>query len=35
LKNEFNKLEKEGVITLVDNNDWGTPLVPVLKNNGK
>lgn len=30
----MNRLEKDGVIRLVDNNDWGTPLVPVLKRNG-
>jgi len=35
VEDELNRLEKEGVITLVDNNDWGTPLVPVLKNNGE
>jgi hypothetical protein len=35
VENELNRLEKEGVITLVDNNDWRTPLVPVLKNNGE
>lgn len=35
VEEELNRLEKEGVITLVDNNDWGTPLVPVLKNNGE
>jgi len=35
VKKELNRLEKDGVIKLVDNNDWGTQLVPVLKGNGK
>lgn len=32
---ELSRLEKEGVITKVDNANWGTTLVPVLKPNGK
>lgn len=31
---ELDRLEKMGVITLVKSNDWGTPLVPVLKEDG-
>ncbi|KAF0749837.1 Peptidase A2 domain-containing protein [Aphis craccivora] len=25
---------EHGVIQIIDNNEWGTPLVPVLKGNG-
>lgn len=32
---EFDTLEKLGVITRTDSSDWGTPVVPVLKPNGK
>ncbi|KAF2897997.1 hypothetical protein ILUMI_08178 [Ignelater luminosus] len=32
---ELKRLEELGVITLVDNTEWGTPLVPVIKKNGK
>ncbi|XP_028134201.2 uncharacterized protein K02A2.6-like [Diabrotica virgifera virgifera] len=32
---ELDRLEKEGVIELIDNSDWGTPLVFVQKSNGK
>lgn len=32
---EFDALEKLGVITRTDTSDWGTPVVPVLKPNGK
>lgn len=35
VEEELNRLEKYGVIRLVDNNNWETPLVPVLKENGK
>lgn len=31
---ELYRLEKMGVITLVESNDWSTPLVPVLKEDG-
>lgn len=30
---ELTKLEKQGVITKVENSRWGTPLVPVLRAN--
>lgn len=32
---ELDRLEREGVIEPVDNSDWATPLVPVLKGDGK
>ncbi|KAF2883189.1 hypothetical protein ILUMI_22989 [Ignelater luminosus] len=32
---ELDRLEAENIITKVENNDWGTPLVPVLKADGK
>lgn len=32
---EFDFLESLGVITLTNTSDWGTPVVPVLKPNGK
>lgn len=32
---ELNILEKCGVISLIQSSDWGTPVVPVLKPNGK
>ncbi|KAF2890216.1 hypothetical protein ILUMI_15957 [Ignelater luminosus] len=32
---ELDRLEAEDIITKVENNDWGTPLVPVLKADGK
>lgn len=31
---ELDILEQKGVISLVDHSDWGTPLVPVLKEDG-
>lgn len=31
---KLDELEKNGVITLMKNSEWGTPLVPVLKENG-
>lgn len=31
---ELDRLEAEGVISLVENAQWGTPLVPVVKPNG-
>ncbi|CAG9860879.1 unnamed protein product [Phyllotreta striolata] len=35
LDTELNELEKKGVIKLVDNSEWATPLVPVIKEDGK
>lgn len=35
VKLELDRLENTGVIEKVDNAQWGTPLVPVLKANGK
>lgn len=32
---ELDELEKRGVISLVENVEWGTPLVPVVKHDGK
>ena len=32
---EIDRLIKIGVIEKVSDNDWGTPLVPILKSNGK
>ncbi|KAF2898925.1 hypothetical protein ILUMI_07250 [Ignelater luminosus] len=32
---ELDRLEAEDIITKVENNNWGTPLVPVLKADGK
>lgn len=31
---ELKKLEADGVITKTENSNWGTPLVPVLRENG-
>lgn len=31
---QLDKLEKEGILTKVKHNEWGTPLVPVLKKGG-
>lgn len=35
VESELTRLEKEGVITKVETSQWGTPLVPVLKENNK
>lgn len=35
IKKELERLEKEGIITRVQDSVWGTPLVPVLKRNGQ
>ncbi|XP_055910393.1 uncharacterized protein K02A2.6-like [Eupeodes corollae] len=32
---EIERLVKEGVLLKIQNSEWGTPLVPVLKSNGK
>ena len=32
---EIDRLIKLGMLELVPNNEWGTPLVPILKSNGK
>lgn len=32
LEDELDRLEKEGAIVKVDNSEWGTPLLPVIKN---
>ncbi|XP_046405092.1 uncharacterized protein K02A2.6-like [Ischnura elegans] len=32
---ELDRLEKEGVISLVTNSEWGTPLVPVMQPDGR
>lgn len=32
VNNEIDQLVREGVLTLVENSDWGTPIVPILKN---
>ncbi|XP_046408774.1 uncharacterized protein LOC124173301 [Ischnura elegans] len=32
---ELGRLEKEGVISLVTNSEWGTPLVPVMQPDGR
>ncbi|VVC40573.1 Hypothetical protein CINCED_3A018480 [Cinara cedri] len=34
IEKELGRVENEDVIRLVNNNDWGTPLVQVLKGNG-
>lgn len=35
MNKELEELEKRGVIELVDDSKWATPLVPVVKGNGK
>ncbi|XP_043472426.1 uncharacterized protein K02A2.6-like [Leptopilina heterotoma] len=35
VESELDRLEKLKVITKVDNAEWGTPLVPILKPDGK
>lgn len=32
---EFERLEKEGIMSRVDHSDWGTPIVPIEKPNGE
>lgn len=32
---ELDVLEKEDIITSIENSDWGSPLVPIIKDNGK
>ncbi|XP_050507436.1 uncharacterized protein K02A2.6-like, partial [Diabrotica virgifera virgifera] len=32
---ELDELESKGVITLIENAEWGTPLVPIVKETGK
>lgn len=32
---EIDRLIAEGVLAQVENSDWGTPIVPILKKNGK
>lgn len=34
VENELERLEKNGIIKLVDTNPWATPIVPVIKNDG-
>lgn len=34
VKNELERLEKVGIITKIENSEWGTPIVPVLKSGG-
>jgi len=34
IEKELSTLKENGVIQLIDNNEWGTPLVPILKGNG-
>lgn len=34
VNSEIDRLVKEGVLGHVDNSDWGTPIVPVLKKDG-
>lgn len=35
VEKELEKAEREGIITKVDTSEWGTSLVPVLKENGE
>ena len=35
VEQELSRLEERGVITLVENSEWGTPLVPVIRSDGK
>lgn len=32
--NEIDRLCQEGIITKIDNSEWGTPVVPIVKPNG-
>ena len=32
---ELSRFEERGVITLIENSEWGTPLVPVIRSDGK
>ena len=35
VEKELDRLEKIGVIEKIESSDWGTPLVPILKSDGK
>ncbi|GBP27292.1 Uncharacterized protein K02A2.6 [Eumeta japonica] len=35
VENEIDRLEKEGILEKVAYSQWGTPVVPVIKQNGK
>lgn len=35
VEKEIKKLEDEGIIEKIDSTEWGTPLVPILKENGQ
>ncbi|XP_054257058.1 uncharacterized protein K02A2.6-like [Macrosteles quadrilineatus] len=34
VEEELDRLEKAGIITKIENSEWGTPIVPVVKPNG-
>ncbi|KAF2884671.1 hypothetical protein ILUMI_21506 [Ignelater luminosus] len=33
VEQELNRMEREGIITKIDNSKWATPLVPIIKGN--
>ena len=35
IEQELNRLEKEGVLTKSSRSEWGTPIVPIVKQNGQ
>lgn len=35
IENQLNELSEQGILTKTDSTDWGSPLVPVLKSDGK
>lgn len=35
IENQLHELEQMGIITKTDSTEWGTPLVPILKSDGK
>lgn len=35
IERQLTELSEQGIITKISNTEWGTPLVPILKDNGK
>ena len=35
VNNELSRLEREGILEIVDASDWACPIVPIVKSSGK